>query len=97
MLKFYYSSLSPNARRVWLTLLEKGIPFEPVLLNLDGDQFQPEFVAINPFHHGSQQLTLADIVAGTVVPLLPKLGVPLNDHPKLYDWCGRDQGAGSMA
>jgi glutathione S-transferase len=182
MLKFYYNPLSPNARRVWLTLLEKEIPFEPVLLNLDGDQFQPEFAAINPFHHipvlvddgfqlveslaildyleskyptpamlpesaealatvrmvqmvtanelaptvfsliyesedspqfeqakqhvdkvlefltellgahpyfGSQQLTLADIVAGTVVPLLSKLGVPLSNHPKLYDWCGR--------
>ncbi|MGA1626934.1 MAG: glutathione S-transferase N-terminal domain-containing protein, partial [Prochlorothrix sp.] len=24
---FYYSPLSPNARRVWLALLEKGIGF----------------------------------------------------------------------
>ncbi|MBD2098529.1 glutathione S-transferase family protein [Trichocoleus sp. FACHB-591] len=51
MLKFYYAPLSPNARRVWLTLLEKQIPFEPVLMQLNGDQFQPEFAAINPFHH----------------------------------------------
>jgi len=51
MLTFYYNPLSPNARRVWLTLLEKGIQFEPVLLNLNGDQLQPEYQEINPFHH----------------------------------------------
>ena len=38
MLKFYYLPLSVNARRVWVALLEKQIPFEPILLNLDGDQ-----------------------------------------------------------
>lgn len=48
MLKFYYLPLSVNARRVWVALLEKQITFEPILLNLDGDQFQPEFTAINP-------------------------------------------------
>ncbi|NER21273.1 MAG: glutathione S-transferase family protein [Symploca sp. SIO1C2] len=50
-MKFYYHPISGNARRVWIALLEKQIPFEPILLKLDGDQFQPEFVAINPFHH----------------------------------------------
>jgi glutathione S-transferase len=49
MLKFYYSPISVNARRVWVTLLEKYIPFEPVILYLDDDQFHPEFTAINPF------------------------------------------------
>ncbi|ABA19917.1 Glutathione S-transferase-like protein [Trichormus variabilis ATCC 29413] len=48
MLKFYYNPISVNARRVWVALLEKQIPFEPLLLNLDGDQFQEEFTAINP-------------------------------------------------
>ncbi len=48
MLKFYYNPISINARRVWIALLEKQIPFEPVLVNLDGDQLQPEFTAINP-------------------------------------------------
>ncbi|UNU22396.1 hypothetical protein D0A34_21080 [Microcoleus vaginatus PCC 9802] len=24
--------------------------FEPIALNLDGDQFKPDFLAINPFH-----------------------------------------------
>jgi glutathione S-transferase len=51
MLKFYYNRLSPYARRVWLTLIEKNIPFEAILIELNGDQLQPEFLAINPFHH----------------------------------------------
>lgn len=48
MLKFYYNPISVNARRVWVTLLEKSISFEPILMNLDGDQFSSEFTAINP-------------------------------------------------
>ncbi len=48
MLQFYYAPLSVNARRIWIALLEKHIPFEPILLNLDGDQFSAEFTAINP-------------------------------------------------
>ncbi|MBE9043204.1 glutathione S-transferase family protein [Pleurocapsales cyanobacterium LEGE 10410] len=51
MIKFYYSRLSINARRVWVTLLEKNIEFEPILLKLNGDQFQPDFLKLNPFHH----------------------------------------------
>lgn len=51
MLQFYYSRLSINARRVWVTLLEKGLEFEPILMKLNGDQFQPEFLELNPFHH----------------------------------------------
>ncbi|MBD2663722.1 glutathione S-transferase [Richelia sinica FACHB-800] len=51
MLKLYYNPISPNARRVWITLLEKDIPFEGVTMNLNGDQLQPEFLEINPFHH----------------------------------------------
>jgi glutathione S-transferase len=39
------------ARRVWRTLLEKEIIFEPVIMKLNGDQLQPEFLEINPFHH----------------------------------------------
>ncbi|BAZ48000.1 glutathione S-transferase [Nostoc sp. NIES-4103] len=182
MLKFYYNPLSPNVRRVWLTLLEKEIPFETVLVKLDGDQLQPDFLEINPFHHipvvvddgfrvveslaildyleskyptpamlptdpqqlatvrmvqmvtanelfpkvisliyesedspqfaeakqhvdqvlkfftvalgtgtffGSEQLTLADIVAGALIPLLPRLGINLNDYPELKAWSER--------
>ena len=48
MLKFYCNPISVNARRVWVALLEKEIPFEPILVNLDGDQFQDDFTAINP-------------------------------------------------
>ena len=52
MLKFYYHPLSPISRRVWLALLEKKIPFEPILVDLrGGEQNKPEFLALNPFHH----------------------------------------------
>lgn len=49
MLKFYYNPVSVNARRVWVTLLEKQIPFESILVNLDGAQFDNDFTAVNPF------------------------------------------------
>lgn len=48
MLKFYYNPVSVNARRVWIALLEKQIPFEPILVNLDGDQFDSDFTSVNP-------------------------------------------------
>lgn len=52
MLKFYYHPLSPIARRVWLALLEKEVPFEPILVNLkDRENLQPHYLTINPFHH----------------------------------------------
>ncbi|MEH1871141.1 glutathione S-transferase family protein [Nostoc sp.] len=187
MLTLYHSSISPNSRRVWITLLEKGLEFELVDIKLDGEQFKPEFLAISPFHHipalvddgfnvveslaildyleakyptpamlpkdakdlaiarmvelvtinellpatntflpqylglpggdpekiekaqqkittvlklfesllddrpyfGSQNLTLAEVVAGTVVVLLPEIGISLSDYPKLNAWCDR--------
>jgi glutathione S-transferase len=51
MLSFYYHPLSPIARRVWISLLEKGLTFESEVVNLNGPQFRPEFLALNPFHH----------------------------------------------
>ena len=52
MLKFYCYSLSPLSRRVWIALLEKQIPFTPVIISLkDGEQFKPDFLKISPFHH----------------------------------------------
>lgn len=52
MLKFYYHPLSPLSRRVWIALLEKNITFSSVQINLqDREQFQPEFLVLNPFHH----------------------------------------------
>ncbi|NES84052.1 MAG: glutathione S-transferase family protein [Moorea sp. SIO2B7] len=51
MLTFYYHPLSPIARRVWLALLEKKISFQPVLVDLRKEQYQSEFLALNPFHH----------------------------------------------
>lgn len=51
MLRLYHAPLSPNSRRVWIALLEKALEFELVEIKLDGEQFKPEFLAINPFHH----------------------------------------------
>lgn len=187
MLTLYHQPFSPNSRRVWVTLLEKGLEFKLVEIQLNGEQLKPEFLAINPFHHipvlidhdfrileslaildyleakyskptmlptdakdlaiarmvqlitinellppttiflpqimglpgaepekiqqakqkiatvlelfeslfddrpyfGSEQLTVADIVAGTVMPWLPKVGISLTEYPKLNTWCDR--------
>lgn len=187
MLKLYHTPISPNSRRVWITLVEKELEFELVEVTLDGEQFQPEYLALNPFHHipvlvddgfniveslaildyleakypkpamlptdakdlaiarmvqlvtvnelfpasfaliplifdlpggnpekigqakekvstalkffenllderpyfGSQNLTLAEVVAGTVVPWVLKGGVSFADYPKLSAWCDR--------
>ncbi len=187
VLTLYHSSISPNSRRVWITLLEKGLEFELIEIKLDGEQFKPEFLAISPFHHipalvddgfkvveslaildyleakyptpamlpkdakdlaiarmvqlvtvnellpatttflpqilglpgenpekieqakqkistvlnflenllddrpyfGSQNLTLAEVVAGTVVIWLPEIGISLSDYPKLNAWHDR--------
>ncbi|PSN17517.1 glutathione S-transferase family protein [filamentous cyanobacterium CCP5] len=51
MLTLYHTPLSINSRRVWVVLLEKGLEFETVEVDLGGDQFKPEFLAMNPFHH----------------------------------------------
>lgn len=51
MLKLYHQPISLNSRRVWIALLEKGLEFELVDMKLDGDQFQPDFIMLNPFHH----------------------------------------------
>lgn len=48
MLTFYSHPISGNARRVWIALLEKQVPFETIGLNLDGDQFSSEFMSVNP-------------------------------------------------
>lgn len=51
MLHLYHHPLSPNSRRVWIALLEKALPFELIELQLNGDQFQADFLAVSPFHH----------------------------------------------
>ncbi|MBN3926573.1 glutathione S-transferase family protein [Nostoc sp. NMS4] len=188
MLTLYHEPVSPNSRRVWITLLEKGLEFELVEIKLDGEQFKPEFLAISPFHHipalvddgfnlveslaildyleakyptpamlpkdvkdlaiarmvqlvtvnellpattkflpqylglpggdpekiekaqhkiatvlkffetlldderpyfASHSLTLAEVVAGTVVNVLPSVGISLSEYPKLNAWCDR--------
>lgn len=187
MLTLYHEPISPNSRRVWITLLEKKLDFELVEVELGGEQFKPDFLALNPFHHipvlvddgfniveslaildyleakyptpamlpqdakdlaivrmvelltvnellpgsfplfsvmldlpggdpekieqaqqkvatvlkffenllgdrpyfGSENLTLAEVVAGSIIPWLPRGGVSLSEYPKLNAWCDR--------
>ncbi|MBU7585709.1 MAG: glutathione S-transferase family protein [Nostoc sp. TH1S01] len=51
-------------------------------------QFFTELLS-NSLYFGSDELTLADIVAGTAVLYLPNLGVNLIDYPKIYEWTER--------
>lgn len=182
MLKLYYARPSLYARPVWLALLEKQLPFELIPVNLSGEQFEPEFLALNSFGHvpvlvagdfkvieslaildyleakypnpsllpknpitlarvrmvqlvtfnellpavaklliydknsaemeyaqlraintlvflenmlgdlpyfAGEQITLAEIVAGTLVHILPDLGTALTDYPRLKGWSER--------
>jgi glutathione S-transferase len=179
MLKLYYARPSLYARPVWLALLEKQLSFELIPVNLGGDQFESEFMTLNPFSHvpvlvdgdfrvieslaildyleakypnppllpkepevlatvrmaqlvalnellpaiakliihdkhsadseyahlrainalnflegllgnfsffAGEQLTLGDVVAGTLICILPDLGIPLHEYPKLEVW-----------
>jgi GST-like protein len=48
MLKFYFSG-APNPTKVALFLEEAGVPYEPIAVDTrKGQQFTPEFVALNP-------------------------------------------------
>ena len=48
MIKFYFN-LSPNPMKVVLALEEMGLPYEPMVLDTrKGEQFTPEYLAINP-------------------------------------------------
>lgn len=186
MLKLYYARPSAYVRPVWLALLEKQLPFELIPVDLSGEQFEPEFLALNPFSHvpvlvdgdfrvieslaildylearfpspsllptdaaalakvrmvqlvtlnellpaifkllvqdenpsgksveleyaqlralntlsfledllsdslyfAGEQLTLAEIVAGTLIYRMPDLGIALTDYPRLRDWSER--------
>lgn len=51
MLKLYHYPISYNSRRVWVALLEKNLEFDLVSIDLNGEQLQPEFLELNPFHH----------------------------------------------
>ena len=51
MLKLYHYPISYNSRRVWVALLEKNLDFDLVSIDLNGEQLQPEFLELNPFHH----------------------------------------------
>ena len=50
MLRLYFHPESPYARRVHIALLEKGIDFEPVVLDMAARAHRaPEYLALNPY------------------------------------------------
>ena len=50
MLRFHYHPYSTYARRVWIALLEKGIQFEPVTVDMVARAHRaPEYLALNPY------------------------------------------------
>ena len=38
-------------------------------------------------YFGSDNLTLADVVAGTIIPILFRGGISLDKYPKISAWC----------
>jgi glutathione S-transferase len=53
-------------------------------------QFFDGLLDERPFF-GSDSITLAEPVAGTIIPWLQGGGVSLSDYPKLSAWCDRIQ------
>jgi glutathione S-transferase len=50
MIKLYHFPLSPNSRKVRIALIEKGLEFERVLVDLSKrEQKSPEYLKIHPF------------------------------------------------
>lgn len=50
MIKLYHSPLSTNSRKVRIALIEKGLEFERVLVDLSKrEQKNPEYLKIHPF------------------------------------------------
>lgn len=68
----------PNSEKIELAL-QKAATVLKFFENLLDDR--PYF--------GSQNITLAEVVAGAVIPWLPRGGVSLSDYPKLSCWCDR--------
>ncbi len=55
---------------------------------IDVLNFFENLLGENEYFSGDS-LTFADITAGTVIPSLPMVGVPLDNHPKLAIWCNK--------
>jgi len=50
MLRLYFHPASTYARRVRIALLEKGIPFEPVVLDMAAREHRaPDYLILNPY------------------------------------------------
>ncbi len=45
-----YTAPTPNGRKISIALEELEVPYEVHRIDLSGDQFKPEFLALNPNH-----------------------------------------------
>ena len=45
-----YTAQTPNGRKISIALEELEVPYEVHRIDLSGDQFKPEFLALNPNH-----------------------------------------------
>jgi glutathione S-transferase len=85
-------------------LLPAMMPLLPLFLGLSGgdsEKIEPAKQKITSVlklfekllgdrsYFGSENLTLADVTAGSIIPFLPQVGVSLDDYPKLSAWCDR--------
>ncbi|MCC5635614.1 glutathione S-transferase family protein [Nostoc sp. CHAB 5844] len=85
-------------------LMPKMIPLTAQILGLPGgdaekiQQAQQQVTTVLKFfenllddrpYFGSAYLTLAEVVAGTIVPWLTKAGISFSELPKLSAWCDR--------
>ena len=85
-------------------LLPAMTPLVPLFLGLpagDSEKIEPakqKITSVLKFfenllgdrsYFGSENLTLADVTAGSIIPFLPQVGVSLDDYPKLSAWCDR--------
>lgn len=85
-------------------LMPNVLPLSTLILGLPGGdpekikQAQQKVATVLKFfesllddrpYFGSQNLTLAEVVAGTIIPWLSRGAMSLSEYPKLSAWCDR--------
>ena len=80
----FYTWTTPNGRKVSIMLEECGLPYNVHPVNIgQGDQFRPEFVAINP---NSKIPAIADIATYPWVARYEWHKTELADYPHVKRW-----------
>src|SRR5438034_968328 len=83
-----YTWSTPNGRKVSIMLEECGLPYRVHKIDIGkGDQFTPEYVAINPkSEYFSQEYSIADIAIYPWVARHEWHRVDLSDYPNVKRW-----------